>query len=54
MRLSAPNRTVWWIAVVLGGLGLLGALGILAIPYPYWLTFAGFAILVVATAAKGL
>ena len=54
MRTSAPNKTVWLIAVVIGGLGLLAGLGILPIPYSFWLVTAAFLLLAIATAVRGL
>lgn len=56
MKLSAPKVIVWWIAVILGVLGLLGhyaivsALGV----YAFWLVTAGLVLLVLATLLKGL
>jgi hypothetical protein len=56
MALSAPTRLVWIIAIILGVLGLLGKF--VAIPfvtvYAFWLLAAGFVVLAVATALKGV
>ena len=56
LNLSAPKNMTWWIAVVLGVLGLLG--GFMTIPVisglSLWLLFFGFALLVVATMIEGL
>ncbi|HET6823764.1 MAG TPA: hypothetical protein VFH34_14040 [Anaerolineales bacterium] len=56
MNLSAPKNVTWWIAVVLGVLGLLG--NFVALPViggmSFWLLLLGFALLVVATAIDGL
>lgn len=56
MNLSAPKNVTWWIAVVLGVLGLLG--NFVALPVigglSLWLLFLGFAVLAVATAIDGL
>lgn len=56
MRFRAPKKTTWWIAVVVGGLGMLGSS--IHIPVVSGLTFAlvvvGFVLLVVATRIKGL
>lgn len=56
MRLSAPNQTVWIIAVVLGVLGIVAYLGVLPplAPYAFWLVVIGFVLLVLATVMKGL
>lgn len=56
MKLSAPKNITWWIAVVLGVLGLLG--NFVALPIisglSFWLVLAGFVILAVATFVEGL
>ena len=56
MKLSEPKVITWWIAVILGVLGILAAL--VEIPVltgiAIWLVAAGFVILVVATLVKGL
>jgi 4-hydroxybenzoate polyprenyltransferase len=56
MRLSRPKNVTWWIAVILGALGLLGKLGVVAVldPYAFWLVFVAFALLVLATLLKDL
>ncbi|MFP3854172.1 MAG: hypothetical protein ACLFWD_07760 [Anaerolineales bacterium] len=56
MRLSAPKVTTWWIAVVLGVLGLVGHLGTVDIlsEYSFWLVAAGFILLVLATLLNDL
>jgi len=58
MKLNAPKTITWIIAVVLGVLGILATLGIVAIAplagYSFWMVAAGFVILAVATAVKGL
>lgn len=57
-RMNAPNQTLWLIAVVLGVVGLLGKLSIISaaavVGNAFWIVFAGFAVLAVATAVKGL
>ena len=56
MNLSAPKNMTWWIAVVLGMLGLLG--NFVALPViggmSFWLLFLGFAVLAIATFVDGL
>ena len=56
MRLSAPKKLTWWIAVIVGVIGVVGLfvpqLG-LAKYAPYLVTF-GFALLALATFVKGL
>ena len=56
MRLSSPKRATWWIALVLGVVGLLATL--ISIPLlsglAIWLILAGLVLLLVATSVKGL
>ncbi len=56
LKLTPPKEITFWIAVILGLLGLLSFLGILsALPIEaFWLVFIGFALLVVALMVKGL
>jgi hypothetical protein len=56
MKLSRPKNITWWIAVILGVIGILAIL--LPIPslsaYAVWLIAAGFIILALGTALKDL
>lgn len=56
MKLSAPKNVTWWVAVVLGVLGILGSL--IEIPlvsaYNFWFVAVGFILLALATFLKGL
>lgn len=56
MRMSAPKNVTWWVALVLGVLGLLGSVA--AIPVisglAFWLVLIGLALLLLATVTKGL
>ncbi len=56
MKLTPPKAITFWIAVVLGLLGLLSQLGIFtAIPIAaFWLLFIGFVLLVLGLLVKGL
>jgi hypothetical protein len=56
MKLTPPKVITWWIAVILGVLGLLGHFGVIAglSPYSFWLVTAGLVLLVVATLVKKL
>jgi hypothetical protein len=54
MRLSAPKNLTWWIAVVLGVLGLIGTFVPAMSSFNFWLVFLGFALLAVATMIEGL
>ena len=56
MNLNAPKTITWWIAVVLGVLGILG--NFVAIPvvseYAFLLVAIAFVLLALATALTGL
>jgi len=56
MKLTPPKVVTWWIALVLGALGLLGFLGAVAglSAYAFWLVTAGLVLLLVATLIKDL
>lgn len=56
MQLSEPKLVTWWIAVILGVLGILAFL--VKIPvlsgFAFWLVALGFVILALGTYFKGL
>jgi hypothetical protein len=56
MRLSAPKKVTWWIAVIVGVVGILANL--ITIPvlsgFAFWLVVIGFVLLALATYLKGL
>ena len=56
MKLNAPKNVTWWIAVVVGVLGILGKL--FTIPFvsanAFWFAAVGFVLLALATYLKGL
>jgi hypothetical protein len=56
MKLSAPKNVTWWVAVVVGVLGILGSF--IAIPlvsnYSFWFVAFGFVLLALATFLKNL
>ena len=56
MRLSAPKQTTWWIAVIVGVIGLLGLFFVLPVlgDNAKWLVAFGFVLLALATYLKGL
>jgi len=56
MKLTPPKVITWWVALILGVLGLLGYWGqVTALsPYSFWLVTAGLVLLVVATLIKDL
>ena len=55
MRLNAPKKITWWIAVILGVLGVIA--NFVAIPfvslYVFWFVTAAFVLLALATYLKG-
>ncbi len=56
MKLSPPKVITWWIALILGVLGLLGYSGNMASlsAYSFWLVMAGLALMLVATIVRNL
>jgi hypothetical protein len=56
MKLSAPKNITWWIAVVLGVLGILGTFVTLPLvsANAFWFVAVGFIILALATFLKDL
>ena len=54
MRLSAPKKTTWWVAVVVGVVGIVA--NFVTIPVlsgiAFWLVALGFVILALATYLK--
>ncbi|MCC6147703.1 MAG: hypothetical protein IT308_09070 [Anaerolineaceae bacterium] len=56
MKLNAPKQVTWWIALILGALGLIASL--VTVPVlsglALWLLVIGWALLLVATVTKGL
>jgi uncharacterized membrane protein YtjA (UPF0391 family) len=56
MKPSAPKVITWWIAFILGVLGLLGYTGTLAGlgANSFWLVLAGLILMLVATLVRNL
>jgi len=56
MKTNAPKGVVWFIAVIIGLLGVLGKIVVIPIltAYSWWLVLIGFVILALATLIKGL
>lgn len=55
MKISRPTKTVFWISLILGVLGLLGYFAIPALSaYAFWLVTAGFVLLVLGNVVKGM
>jgi len=56
MKLSAPTQMVWYIALVVGIVGVIA--GLVTIPvlsgFAFWLVVIAWVILVVSTAMKGV
>ena len=56
MRLTPPKKIVWWIALILVVIGIIGTF--VAIPviggYEFWFAAASAALLLLATAISGL
>jgi hypothetical protein len=58
MKLFTPKASTWWIAVVLGVLGILLHLGVLTIAglsgFAFWLVAIAFILLALGTMLKSL
>jgi len=58
MKTNAPGLVTWWIALILGVLGIVTHLGVVSVPviggYGFWLLTIAFVILILATVLKGL
>jgi hypothetical protein len=56
MKLNAPKTITWWIALILGAVGLIGSFVSLPIVsgIAFWLVVVGLALLLVATAVSGV
>jgi energy-converting hydrogenase Eha subunit C len=55
-KLNAPSQTLWLIAVILGGIGIVSRYVVISgvTPYSFSLLAIGFVILVVATLTRGV
>jgi hypothetical protein len=59
MQLSAPKQLTWWIALIVGVVGILVQLFVptlIALPFGlgFWLVVVAFVLLLLATYLKGL
>ena len=56
MKLNAPKTITWWIALIVGAVGLIGSFVSLPIVsgIAFWLVVVALALLLVATAVSGL
>lgn len=56
MQLSAPKLITWWIALILGALGVIATF--VTIPvlsgFAFWLVVIGLVLLLLATSMEGL
>jgi hypothetical protein len=56
MKLSAPQQVTWWVALVIGVVGVIAYL--VTIPvlsgFAFWLVVVAFVVLVLATLLAGL
>jgi len=56
MKLSAPKKVTWWVALIVGAVGILA--NFVTIPfisdYYFWFVVVGFVLLVLATYLKDL
>lgn len=56
MKLSAPKKVVWWIALILAVLGILEnviGLPVIGPAAGFWLVAAGYVLLFLGTLVKG-
>jgi len=56
MKLSAPKQVTFWVAVIVGLVGLVAfvvAIPVLT-PFAFWIVVVGFVILVLANLLEGL
>jgi 4-hydroxybenzoate polyprenyltransferase len=55
MRLTPPKKLTFWLAIILGALGVIAKLGLVAVlaPYAFWLVVAGLVLLALGNAVKG-
>ena len=56
MKLSAPKAITWWVALVIGVVGIIAKLGMIPVlsGYAFWLVVVAFVLLILATLLKGL
>ncbi len=57
MKTSAPKNVTWWVALVLGVLGVLAnitSLPVITAVIGFWLVVIGLALMLIATITKGL
>lgn len=52
MKTSRPPKVVWFVSLGLAILGALGWLGLLAVPYGFWLVAIAYVLLAGTTIAS--
>jgi len=55
MKLNAPKQITWWIALIIGVIGIIGRLVTVPVisPYAFWLVVVAFVLLFLGTFLKG-
>ena len=53
MRLNAPTKIVWIVALILGIIGVLGNFAGFLPEYIFWFVVVGWLLLIIATVARG-
>ncbi len=56
MSLSAPKQVTWWIALIVGVVGIVASLTTIPVlsAYAFWLVVIAFVLLLLASLLKGL
>ena len=56
MKLNAPKLVTFWVAVVIGLIGLIAGIAPIPVvsPFAFWVVVLGFVILVLGNLLKGL
>jgi hypothetical protein len=56
MKLNAPKKLTWWIAVIVGVIGIVAHLVTIPVVswFAFWLVVVAFVLLALATYLKGL
>ena len=56
MRLNAPKQITWWIALIIGAIGIIVRFVIVPVisPYAFWFVVVALVLLLLSTHLKGL
>jgi hypothetical protein len=56
MKLSAPKKNTWWVALILGIIGIVGHFVVIPIvtPWAWLIVVVAFVLLVLATSVKNM